>query len=82
MPGLTVIEANGSTAARAVLRVSAVLGFKAALVRTHGEVTDGHLEFARICGLSDTEIIDMAREYARLRDRRDARGDRAVAAYS
>ncbi|WP_330183964.1 hypothetical protein OHB26_10300 [Nocardia sp. NBC_01503] len=80
MPGL--IEADGSTAARAVLRVSAVFGFTAALARTGGAVTDGHLEFARACGLSDDEIIGMARDYARTRGRRPLGGDRAVTAYS
>ncbi|WP_067574765.1 hypothetical protein [Nocardia acidivorans] len=82
MPGPTLIEAEGRTAARAVLRVSAVFGFTAALARTGGAVTDGHLEFARVCGLSDDEIIDLARDYARTRGRRGRGGDRAVTVYS
>lgn len=76
MAGLAMIEADAVTAE---LRASAVLGLTGALARNRGRVTDAQLELARICGLTDDEIVELVVGYARGRRTDD---DRAGVRYS
>ncbi|MEU0545792.1 hypothetical protein ABZ319_38555 [Nocardia sp. NPDC005978] len=41
------------------LRAAAVRGLSAALLRTHGAITDAQLELARLSGLTDAEIVEV-----------------------